>query len=129
MSKTLETLATESRTLANDLFGNEALICREQVASPCKTCLGFGHIDDANFGKPTSDQDQPKCTDCGGKGKVYGDSCIMKEEYRPLTASEKARGWERRPFWAYDTARLCSACLAYYYAERAAQVLHEQHCI
>lgn len=55
-------------------------------------------------------------------------SCIQAEEDRPLTKEEKKDGWSRRPFWAYETKRMCNGCLAYYFAERAAQVLHEMYC-
>jgi hypothetical protein len=55
-------------------------------------------------------------------------SCLQVEEERPLDKSERALGWAMRPFWAYTTERMCLACAAYYYAERAAQLLHEKHC-
>lgn len=55
-------------------------------------------------------------------------SCIQAEEDRALTRDEKRQGWSHRPFYAYDSSRMCSGCQAYYHAERAAQVLHEMRC-
>lgn len=51
------------------------------------------------------------CTEDTGAG-----ACIAKEEDRPLTRQEKAKGWARRPWSAYDPARLCDACAAYWFA-------------
>lgn len=56
------------------------------------------------------------------------ESCLRAEEVRPLTAQERGWGWARRPFSAYDPARLCRGCAAYWHAEMAAQLLHEAHC-
>lgn len=64
--------------------------------------------------------------------RCYGpteSSCIEEEGSRPLTKAEVNRGWCRRPFWAYDVDRMCNSCLAYFHAERAAQVLHELACV
>lgn len=61
-----------------------------------------------------------------GHGKP---SCIQRAEEAPLTKAEKKDGWARRPFYAYDTSKMCKACEAYYHAERAAQILHEMHCL
>jgi hypothetical protein len=58
-----------------------------------------------------------------------GTSCLMKEEERPLTRQEKYNGWARRPFWAYDTQKLCNACRAYWCVEMAAQDLHRLECL
>ena len=55
-------------------------------------------------------------------------SCIMQEEDRPLTREEKRHDWTRRPFWAYDTDKMCRGCRIYFFAERAAQELHEAAC-
>lgn len=57
-----------------------------------------------------------------------GKSCLMIEEERPLTSQERAKGWARRPFYAYDDNKLCNGCCSYWHAERAAQVLHEMNC-
>ena len=53
--------------------------------------------------------------------------CIHKEEERPLTKKEVDLGWTRRPFWAYDPDRMCSACRCYFLQERAAQELHYRY--
>lgn len=55
-------------------------------------------------------------------------SCIQQEGRRALTRPEKARGWARRPFPYYDADRLCRSCRAYFYAELAAQTVHEMMC-
>lgn len=55
-------------------------------------------------------------------------SCLQKEEDRPLTKTERQLGWARRPFNAYDPARMCNACVVYFYAEMSAQILHKMHC-
>lgn len=67
--------------------------------------------------------EQVQC--CRPEGKP---SCLQAEEDRPLTKEEKQAGWVCRPFFAYDPLRMCSGCQAYFYAERAAQVLHEMYC-
>lgn len=128
MGKNLETLANEARALSNELFKNDSLACREQKATECRSCMGYGHIDELTS-KPSIDKRNRHCLDCTGTGKVYPPSCIQKEEDRPLTKAEKTNGWARRPFFAYDPARMCNACLSYYYAERAAQMLHQMHCL
>lgn len=46
-------------------------------------------------------------------------SCVQREEERPLTRAERARGWARRPFGGYDAASMCSACAAYWHASMA----------
>ena len=51
--------------------------------------------------------------------------CLITEVERPLTPAEKTEGFVRRPFYAYDTSRLCASCRAYWFAEMAAQQLHE----
>lgn len=55
-------------------------------------------------------------------------SCIQAEEDRPLTKVEKNQGWTRRPFFAYEPDMMCAGCAAYFFAERAAQTLHEMRC-
>lgn len=55
-------------------------------------------------------------------------SCVQKEEDRPLTKEEKRKDWARRPFFAYDPDRMCAGCRAYFFAEMAAQTLHEMRC-
>ena len=67
--------------------------------------------------------DQAECSQPADKP-----SCIQLEEDRPLTREERAKGWERRPFCGYDHRRMCNACAVYWWAEMAAQVLHEMHC-
>lgn len=52
-------------------------------------------------------------------------SCLALEDIRPLTRQEKAQGWVRRPFWAYNPQKLCMGCQAYWHTERAAQQLQE----
>lgn len=47
-------------------------------------------------------------------------SCVSREEQRPLTRAEKARGWARRPFDAYHDENMCVACSAYWHASVAA---------
>ena len=66
---------------------------------------------------------------CARQADLEKESCLQQEERRPLTKEEKSHGWERRPFFAYDSERMCAACAAYYHAERAAQLLHQIHCI
>lgn len=61
-------------------------------------------------------------------GRDAGPSCVQAEDERPLTRQEKKEGWARRPFWAYAASKMCPNCAAYYFAERAAQMLHEHHC-
>jgi hypothetical protein len=56
-----------------------------------------------------------------------GDACTMQEEERPLTRAEKAKGWARRPFYAYDHDRMCSACRAYWYLSMAELSLSDIH--
>jgi hypothetical protein len=65
---------------------------------------------------------------CANQRTDASPTCIQAEEDRPLTRAEKAKGWARRGFADYDTARMCRACEAYYHAERAAQLLHEARC-
>lgn len=43
-------------------------------------------------------------------------ACIGHEEIRPLTRTEKEKGWARRPFYGYDPANMCDACAAYWHA-------------
>ncbi len=54
--------------------------------------------------------------------------CLTKEEERPLTRAEKTQGWHRRPFSAYNPDNFCAGCRAYWFAEMAAQTLHEMRC-
>lgn len=56
-------------------------------------------------------------------------SCIMKEEKRPLTKSEKSLGWSRRPFNAYVADNMCLSCSVYWYASMAANNMHRLECI
>lgn len=60
--------------------------------------------------------------------RTDGESCLTREEKRPLTKAEKDKGWYARPFYAYDTAKMCTGCEAYYHAERAAELLHNAMC-
>jgi hypothetical protein len=62
-------------------------------------------------------------------GQPVGQSCITKEEERSLDSGEKFLGWSKRPFSAYNPAKLCRGCCAYWHAERAAQLLFELHCL
>ncbi len=50
-------------------------------------------------------------------------SCIQLEDKRPLTKEEKAKGWERRPYYGYDPEKMCAVCAAGWYVELAAQRL------
>lgn len=52
---------------------------------------------------------------CTGSG-MPRTSCVQREEERALTRQERERGWERRPFLAYDPLRMCAACAAYWHA-------------
>lgn len=54
--------------------------------------------------------------------------CMEREESRPLTKAEKMQGWTRRPFGAYNADFMCAGCRAYWFAEMAAQQLHEMRC-
>jgi hypothetical protein len=63
---------------------------------------------------------------CTGGGS---ESCLMREEARPLTVQERKKGWARRPFFAYEENNLCGTCCAYWHAQRAAQILHELDCL
>ncbi len=54
--------------------------------------------------------------------------CMESEEERPLSKAEKMQGACRRVFSAYDPSRMCAGCRSYWYAEMAAQTLHEQRC-
>ena len=56
-------------------------------------------------------------------------SCVHTEGERRLTATEKRLGWARRPFYAYDTERLCAGCRAYWQLSMAAQELHRLACL
>ena len=109
MSKTgtLEELAATARSLANELYGTTEVPCSNLKDRPARDLVP---------GRPV--------TDDAGERK----SCLMKEEERPLTRAEKDKGWARRPFYAYHEAHLCNGCLAYWHAERVAQLLHEMNC-
>lgn len=48
-----------------------------------------------------------------------GSSCIRAEETRPLDKRERSRGWEMRPYYAYDPGRMCHGCAACWYANMA----------
>lgn len=61
------------------------------------------------------------CAHQGGNPKR--ERCMTLEEFRPLTRKERADGWDRRPFSAYDPERMCGECRAYWHAEMAAQTL------
>lgn len=50
-------------------------------------------------------------------------SCLRTEDERPLNYKERAMGWARRPFNAYDTDRLCLSCRAYWHLSMAVQDL------
>ena len=56
-------------------------------------------------------------------------SCITNEETRPLTRSEKSKGWARRPFSAYDPSKMCLACAAYWHASMCSNALHDMKVI
>ena len=49
--------------------------------------------------------------DCNQQTPADGRSCLTREEERPLTRAEKAKGWVHRPFFAYDENKLCNGCL------------------
>ncbi len=51
------------------------------------------------------------------------DSCLMREEVRPLNKVEKLIGWVMRPFSAYNPDNMCCSCRAYWHAENAAQAM------
>ncbi len=55
-------------------------------------------------------------------------SCIQREQDRKLSIAERNRGFERRPFWAFNADNMCRACKAYWQAEVLAQTLHEAVC-
>jgi hypothetical protein len=52
-----------------------------------------------------------------GRDQSTGKTCLHHEAYRDMSAGR------RRPFGQYDTARLCVACRAYWYAEMCSQAL------
>ncbi len=54
------------------------------------------------------------------------ESCIMHEDKRPLTKTEKALGWVQRPFYGYQPDNMCCTCRAYWHAENARQAI-ERH--
>ena len=46
-------------------------------------------------------------------------SCVMQEEHRALTKTERDLGWARRPFSRYDHLRMCAPCASYWHASMA----------
>jgi hypothetical protein len=64
---------------------------------------------------------------CLNKRRLSTKSCTAEEEDRPLTRAEKAKGWARRPFFAYDTEAMCSHCRAYWYLSMAEIALRDAH--
>lgn len=96
---TLNELSASARALANGLFSG-----RDDENIVC-----------SNQRKKNKDDD-------------WDPSCIQKEENRPLTKAEKAHGATRRGFSAYDHRRMCDSCASYWFAEMAAQTLHQMYC-
>ena len=98
---TVAQMAATARQLATDLFTSQAdiMICSWQKH-------GQGGLTTA----------------------AHGQSCLQREEDRPLTRTEKEQGWMRRPFYAYHEANLCNSCRVYWMAELAAQDLHTLEC-
>lgn len=58
------------------------------------------------------------CTDLELHGQIEN-SCIQREDERPLTKKERDEGWTRRPFSTFDPDRMCLSCAAYWHAEMA----------
>ena len=79
-----------------------------------------------------SDRDACELAQCSRQehrqaaGEEAGESCLGAEDSRPLTRREKASGWVRRPFYAFDADGMCPGCAAYWHAERAAQILEQR---
>ena len=62
---------------------------------------------------------------CSGEGS---DSCITKEEHRPLTRKEKELGWCRRPFNYYVADNMCLSCRVYWHVSVASNDAHRLEC-
>lgn len=52
-------------------------------------------------------------------------ACAAREDSRPLTRAEKAKGWAARPFAAYDPERMCNSCRAYWFASMTSNALRD----
>jgi len=50
-------------------------------------------------------------------------SCLHVESERALNAHERHLGWVSRPFSAYDHARMCGPCRAYWFQAMAANAI------
>lgn len=52
-------------------------------------------------------------------------TCIERQRDQPLTPAERRRfaRFRRRPFFAYDVAKMCPVCAGYYYATNAINVI------
>lgn len=53
------------------------------------------------------------------------ESCIRKEEKRPLTSQEKRLGWSMRPYSAYTSDNMCLSCRVYWHVTQATNDMHK----